>query len=471
MARTASDLMEQHAVQFDSDLIRKYDQQGPRYTSYPTAVSFSSEFGAADYRAIARATNDLPIPAPLSLYVHIPFCEQLCYYCGCNKVVTRRREKCGPYIDAVLAEAALHTALFDPDREVRQLHLGGGTPTYLSDDDMRRLMVGLAERFSFAVGDEREFSIEIDPRTVTPERLAHLKRLGFNRISMGIQDFDSRVQLAVNREQSVDQVASLFDSARDLDIKSVSVDLIYGLPHQTVRSFHRTLQIVTQLRPDRISVYNYAHLPDRFRAQRLIRAQDLPSADHKLALLNLTVDFLTGAGYEYIGMDHFALPEDELCRARDNGTLQRNFQGYSTCGGYDLIGLGVSAISHVGPSFAQNEIRVDAYAETVGRGELPLVRGLATSKDDRQRAEIISHLMCYGEIPIREFESRWSVEFGQRFRDIGPRLEALAADGLLVRSTTGYTVTPRGWMLLRPIAMCFDAYIDAGKIKGFSKLI
>ncbi|GJM10928.1 MAG: coproporphyrinogen-III oxidase [Lysobacteraceae bacterium] len=459
------------SVEFDSDLIRRYDNQGPRYTSYPTAASFTTEFDASKYTAQALASNDLPIPPALSIYAHIPFCEQLCYYCGCNKIVTRHKEKCAPYLQTLLQEAKLQGSLFDSDREVVQLHFGGGTPTYLSDDQLYQLMSGLSENFSFAGPEKREFSIEIDPRTVDANRISRLTDMGFNRVSMGIQDFDARVQIAVNREQSFDSVEQLFIAARETDIRSLSIDLIYGLPHQTVRSFHNTLELVSRLRPDRISIYNYAHLPHRFKSQRLIRSQDLPDATEKLALLNLCVTYLCAEGYEYIGMDHFALPNDELCVARDDGTMHRNFQGYSTRRGLDLIGLGVSAISSVGRCFAQNQVKLQHYSETVNNGHLAIAKGLTIDDDDLMRAEIIDHLMCYSKIPVKDFESRWKIKFNVRFESALSRLTAMTRDGLLETTDDGYQITPRGRMLLRPIAMCFDAHLSQGTTPGFSKVI
>jgi oxygen-independent coproporphyrinogen-3 oxidase len=460
------------SVIFDPDLIRRYDVQGPRYTSYPTAVSFTPEFGPEDFVQAASESNGLPIPAALSLYVHVPFCESLCYYCACNKIVTRHREKCDPYLEQVIAEADLVSPLFDPDRRVEQLHFGGGTPTYFTDEQLRNLMTALDQRFAFADPELREFSIEIDPRTVDPDRVASLAGMGFNRLSLGIQDFDPKVQVAVNRVQSFDMTAAVIEAARENQFRSISVDLIYGLPFQSVATFDRTLDQVISIRPDRISVYNYAHLPDRFRAQRLIEAEDLPSATEKLALLNLTVTKLGQAGYEYIGMDHFALPQDELVIARDEGSLQRNFQGYSTRAHCDLIGLGVSSISHIGPSFSQNAVAIKDYQTRVEEKQLGAVRGTWMSLDDQIRADVISRIMCQSALPIGAIEKSWDIQFDSYFKDAVEQLKPLIDDGLLAPADDGFQVTPSGRMLLRNIAMCFDAHLPGHRQQQrFSKAI
>jgi oxygen-independent coproporphyrinogen-3 oxidase len=462
-----------NTVLFDGELIKRYNVQGPRYTSYPTALSFGPDFGADDYRSAAEESNSVPIPAPLSLYVHVPFCETLCYYCGCNKIVTRHREKCSPYLDRVIAEARMHAGLYDADRKVDQLHFGGGTPTYFDDNQLRTLMAALGDAFNFDDPAKREFSIEIDPRTVDPQRIKALADIGFNRLSFGIQDFDPKVQLAINRVQSFEQTAKVIEASRDNGFGSVSVDLIYGLPFQNVKTFNQTLEMVGHLRPDRISVYNYAHLPDRFRAQRLIQSKDLPSAEEKLALLDLTVNQLTASGYEYIGMDHFALPGDELVSAQREGSLQRNFQGYSTRAHSDLIGLGVSAISHVGPSFNQSVTRLTDYDKAIDAGELPIHRGTWMNLDDQIRADVISHIMCRSELRFANIESSWEIDFEEYFDDELTRLKPMEDDGLLRQIRGGFSITPTGRMLLRNIAMVFDAYLSASQKSSprFSKVI
>jgi oxygen-independent coproporphyrinogen-3 oxidase len=341
-------------VCFDTDLIVRYGGRGPRYTSYPTALQFNDEFTADNYRDNAAASNESNVP--LSLYVHIPFCHSLCYYCGCNKIITRNQERVTRYLEMLYREIDMQAKLFDKTRKIEQLHFGGGTPTYLDRDQLDALMAKLRSAFTFDESEDREFSIEVDPRTVDENGIRHLAELGFNRLSLGIQDFDPVVQDAVNRTQTTDDVLNLVLAAREAGFESISFDLIYGLPHQTVVSFDATLDLVIGMRPDRLAVYNYAHLPQRFKGQRMINDIDIPSPEVKLDILHRTIDRLCDTGYQYIGMDHFALPEDELVVARANGTLQRNFQGYSTHRECDLIALGVSAIGSIGNVFAQNAV-------------------------------------------------------------------------------------------------------------------
>jgi oxygen-independent coproporphyrinogen-3 oxidase len=459
-------------VEFDSGLIRRYDGPGPRYTSYPTAVQFSDEFGEQEYRRLAQASNDASGSRPLSLYVHIPFCHTLCYYCGCHKIVTRTAGVADQYLEYALREAELHAELFDSSRPVVQLHLGGGTPTYLTHDQMTALIEGLAKSFSLTRDTDHEYSIEIDPRTTDAETLPLLSRLGFNRLSMGIQDFDPEVQRAVNRIQSKEHTLDLIRQAPTVGFKSVSVDLIYGLPHQTRERFLKTLQAVVDARPDRIAAYNYAHLPGMFKAQRLIREDDLPSAEQKLELLGATVEFLTGEGYEYIGMDHFALPEDELVTARDQGTLQRNFQGYSTYADCDLIGLGISAIGKLDTCYSQNlKLRKD-YFQTLDNGHLPVFRGVQLNDEDVLRRQVIQDVMCQDAIDMDELGDRYGIDFRQHFSAALEHLKSLEEDGLVELDGKLVRVTARGRFLLRPIAMAFDEYLPADRRPGrFSKVI
>ena len=349
------------AIEFDAALLAHYDVVGPRYTSYPTAPSFRDNFGEFDYQAFARETNDDPIPRPLSLYVHVPFCESPCFYCGCTRLITRDHGSATRYLEHLEKEITLQSTLFDSDRSVVQLHLGGGTPNFLSATELTRLMASLARRFCLESGDERDFSIEIDPRFTAPGLMDTLALLGFNRVSLGVQDFDPAVQQAINRIQPEDQTRAVIAAARRAGMRSVNLDLIYGLPKQQPESFARTLETVVALRPDRVALYAYAHLPERFKAQRQILASDLPAPAVKLALLELAIRELTAAGYCYIGMDHFALPDDPLARALHAGTLHRNFQGYSTHGDCDLIGLGMSAIGHLDGCFAQNARDLAGY--------------------------------------------------------------------------------------------------------------
>ncbi len=459
-------------VVFDTDLVKRYDGPGPRYTSYPTAVQFHEGFGAQDYARLARLSNGKVGSRDLSLYVHIPFCHSLCYYCGCHKIVTRTPGVASEYLEYLFREAELHSALYDRDRPVTQLHLGGGTPTYLTDGEMSALIKGLEKHFSLRSSGEREYSLEIDPRTTGPGTLPLLTDLGFNRLSMGIQDFDPRVQRAVNRVQEVDHTLGLIRQAREVGFVSVSVDLIYGLPHQTMDSFQKTLDILVEARPDRIATYNYAHLPRMFKSQRLIREEDLPAPQIKLDLLRLIVEYLTDKGYEYIGMDHFALPSDELVRARNEGTLQRNFQGYSTYADCDLVGLGVSSIGRLDTCYSQNlKLRKDYYA-ALDEGRLPVYRGVELTAEDVLRRAVIQGLMCQDVVDMDAIGQRFGVDFAGHFAREIKALEGLEADDLVELTERSIRVTAKGRFLLRPIAMTFDAYLPLEKQPGrFSKVI
>ena len=452
--------------EFDAELIRRYDVAGPRYTSYPTARQFEAHFDAARYREeVARSNGDL-IPCDLSLYLHLPYCTSPCFYCGCTRLITRDPDKTARYLDRLLHEVALQGALFDRDRRVRQLHLGGGTPSLLTDEQLAGLWRVLQDAFNLARRGELEASIEIDPRSVTPSRMGALAELGFNRASFGIQDLDPAVQEAVNRRQDPEHCGSLILAARAAGFESVSVDLIYGLPRQTPAGFGATLDRITALRPGRVSVYAYAHLPQLFKAQRQIDERELPGPELRLELLALAVQKLTAAGYEYIGMDHFALPDDELAVARRHGTLQRNFQGYSTQAGLDLVGLGLSAIGHVGRVFVQNAKTLPEYYAAVDAGRLPIACGLAQSDDDVLRADVIGRLMCYGELPYAELERAHHIDFSEYFAPEMSRLEHLAADGLVAFETGRLRVLPRGRFLLRNLAMQFDAYLPGARPTG-----
>lgn len=449
------------APRFDRALVEKYDRPGPRYTSYPTAPQFHEGFGEAEYRRAARRSH-APPARPLSIYVHIPFCRSLCYYCACNKIVTSRREKAAEYLGYLEREIALQGALFDRSRRVGQLHLGGGTPTYLDDGQLARLFEALRSAFTLDASDDREFSIEVDPRTVGPDRIRFLRGLGFDRLSFGVQDFDPQVQLAVNRVQSVEQVGELLAAAREAGFRSVSVDLIYGLPLQTVESFGATLDRVVALRPDRVAAYSYAHLPDLVKGQRMIRPDDMPPPGRKFELLERTVERLTSAGYVYIGMDHFALPDDELTRARAEGTLQRNFQGYSTHAECDLIGLGVSAIGSVADTYSQNVKTLSAYTALLDEGRLPLHRGYRLTDDDKLRRDVITALMCYGRIDFERIERTHGIDFRAYF---AASLEALAepvSDGLVEIHDDALVLLPQGQLMMRNVAMAFDAWLTRG---------
>ncbi len=457
-------------VCFDQDLIVRYGGRGPRYTSYPTALQFNDQLTPDDYRAKAAESNASDVP--LSLYVHIPFCHSLCYYCGCNKIVTRNEERVARYMQMLYREIDMQSALFDRSRKIEQLHFGGGTPTYLDKEQLGALMQYLRGAFNFDESEDREFSIEVDPRTVDADRIRELWDLGFNRLSLGIQDFNEDVQKAVNRAQSPAEVQALVDSARAAGFGSISFDLIYGLPHQTVESFDATLDIVVAMKPDRLAVYNYAHLPQRFKGQRMINADDIPAPEVKLDLLHHTIDKLCAEGYIYIGMDHFALPDDELVRAREDGTLQRNFQGYSTHRQCDLIALGVSGIGGIGNMFAQNAVTTMEYEAIIERGELPIKKGLLVDEDDLVRAAVIQDLMCYDSLDFDAFGERHGIDFREYFAEEVKQLDVLEEDGLIELSDKGITITPKGRLLLRNIAMTFDRYINlAENDSRFSKAI
>lgn len=450
------------AAVFDADLIARYDTHGPRYTSYPTALQFRPDFKSTALRAAIERSNHGTAPRPLSLYVHVPFCMSPCFYCGCNRVITRDITRSDQYLDYLECELALTVPLFDPRRPVRQLHFGGGTPNFLDIPRMHRLMKSLARHFHFAEPAEREFGIEIDPRFADFDYVYELGTLGFNRISVGIQDFDPVVQAAVNRVQSVEETRAVLDGARAAGFRSASVDLIYGLPLQTLAGFSRTLDEVVKLAPDRVAVYGYAHLPSLFKPQTQIQAEDLPDAATRLELLQLAIERLGAAGYLYIGMDHFARADDELVRAQDAGKLQRNFQGYSTHGDCDIVGLGVSAIGRIGDTYSQNPRDLPGYYHALDNGMLPVVRGLKLSCDDIVRRDAISALMCHGELDTGDFGTRHNLVFSEYFADTLQQLAVLAADGLVELTERMIRVTPRGRYLLRSVAMCFDAYLGAG---------
>jgi len=457
---------------FDADLLRRYDRPGPRYTSYPTAPHFNAKFDAKAYREVAHDSNADPIPRSLSVYVHVPFCLSPCFYCGCNRIITRDLSRGERYLGHVQKEISSVASLFDRDREVVQLHLGGGTPNFLKSELMEALVATLGREFRFSTRADRDYSIELDPRSIDPAGIAHLAKIGFNRASLGVQDFDPTVQEAVNRVQSVEETLAVVQACRDHGFRSVNIDLIYGLPRQNLAGFARTLDTVIAVRPDRLAVYSYAHLPDLFKAQKQIRAEDLLPPEMKLRLLELAVSKLSEAGYVYIGMDHFALPTDELARAQAKGSLQRNFMGYTTHAETDLIGLGMSAISRIGDSFAQNARDLAGYVDAVEAGRLPIVRGLVLDADDVLRAELIQRLMCQGEIDIPRLESDFGIDFPAYFADALAQLPALAEDGLVEVSSSLIRVTPRGRLLMRIVAMCFDRYLQhTAEPVRFSKAI
>ncbi|HYN76505.1 MAG TPA: oxygen-independent coproporphyrinogen III oxidase [Lamprocystis sp. (in: g-proteobacteria)] len=461
--------MEQ-GISFDLDLIRRYDHSGPRYTSYPTAVEFHEGFDAAAYQAACARSK--ASGRPLSLYFHLPFCDTVCFYCACNKIATKDRSMAPPYLERLYREIEMQAALFDRNQVVEQLHWGGGTPTFLSHDQMQGLMDHTRRHFSLADDTVGEFSIEIDPREADAATVALLRRIGFNRMSLGVQDFDPRVQEAVNRIQSEAQTLEVLNAARAEGFRSISLDLIYGLPFQTVESFLSTLDRTIAFAPDRFSVFNYAHLPERFKPQRRINEHDLPAPEVKLDILQSTIARLNEAGYVYIGMDHFARPDDELTLAQRAGTLYRNFQGYSTHADCDLIGLGVTSIGKVDNTYGQNRRGLEEYYADIDAGRLPVFRGLELNRDDLIRRDVITRLICHFELSIPSVESLWDITFADYFADALARLAPMVSDGLIEIGGGKIHILPRGRLLVRNICMAFDAYLanKTGPI-GFSKVI
>ncbi|MBP2195739.1 oxygen-independent coproporphyrinogen III oxidase [Pantoea cypripedii] len=457
--------MSSQQIEWDQRLIEKYNYAGPRYTSYPTALEFSENFGEADFQQAVTRYPD----RPLSLYVHIPFCHRLCYFCGCNKIVTRQLHKADRYLDVLEQEIKQRAPLFT-GRSVTQLHWGGGTPTFLNQQQVSRL-VGLL-RSHFTLADDVEMSIEVDPREIELEMIDHLRSLGFNRLSMGVQDFNKAVQEKVNRVQDEAMIFALVQRARDQGFRSVSIDLIYGLPLQTPESFAFTLQRVIALNPDRLSVFNYAHLPALFAAQRKIKEDELPSAAQKLEILQQTIATLTGVGYQFIGMDHFARPDDELAVAQRAGELHRNFQGYTTQGDTDLLGLGVSAISMLGDSYAQNHKDLNTWYASVEEQGNALWRGLTLSEDDCLRRDVIKALICNFALDFAAIEAQWPIVFKRYFAEDLGLLAPLVADGLLEQHEGGLRVTGIGRLLIRNICMCFDVYLrQKARQQQFSRVI
>lgn len=459
-------------IEWDLDLIRRYDLSGPRYTSYPTAIQFDSSLQASDLVDCGQNTADNT--SPLSLYVHIPFCAHVCYYCACNKVITRNRKKAQPYLDTLYQEMAQLAKWYSKDRVVEQLHWGGGTPTFISNEQMIELMQALRDNFRLLDDDSGDYSIEIDPREVDNETLQVLRTIGFNRISLGVQDVELKVQEAVNRVQPVEEVAAILTEARRLGFRSINMDLIYGLPHQTLESFKATLQTIIELSPDRLSVFNYAHMPDRFRSQKHIRAEDLPSPETKLAILETTIAMLTDAGYVYIGMDHFAKPDDELAIAQRNNQLHRNFQGYTTHKDCDLVAMGVSSISQIGDVYYQNQHDMRLYTDAVESDTNAINRGVTLSMDDRIRRAVITQLICHFELNKDSVETEFNISFDDYFAEELAELQQFACDGLveLLNNNRDLRVTGTGRLLIRRICMSFDAYIPKKSVSGgFSRII
>jgi len=451
-------------------LLRKFDTPGPRYTSYPTADRFAEKFGPADALRVLQTRSEGSRSAPLSLYVHIPFCESLCYYCACNKIITKHHERAAEYLDALEAELALVATPLGTGHPVSQLHFGGGSPTFLSDAELARLMTAITARFQLT--PDSEVSIEVDPRTVTPDRLAHLRGLGFNRLSFGVQDFDADVQQAVHRVQSFEMVAGLMKSARALGFVSINADLIYGLPKQTPESFATTIAQIGELRPDRIALYAYAHLPERFKPQRRIADADLPSGPQRIAMLGAAIAGFLSQDYCYIGMDHFALPDDSLAVAKREGRLHRNFQGYSTQPDCDLIALGVSSIGRVGASYTQNAKALPDYYESLRHGQLPVVRGYTLTADDALRRDVIMALMCQGRAAFEPIERAHGVRFADYFAPELRALQEMAAAELVRLEEAAIQVTASGWFLIRAVAMVFEKHLQSARVlERFSKVV
>ena len=441
------------------DIIHKYQVNGPRYTSYPTALEFNEKFSEQDYSSQAFSSNQFLVPKPLSVYIHIPFCESLCYYCGCNKVVSRKKGIADDYLEYLYKEIEMQSELFEGDRLLEQIHLGGGTPTYLTTKQLEELLGVLAQHFHLALPNKLELGIEIDPRSVDEKSIKELTALGFNRISIGVQDFDPDVQKAINRIQSKQQVITVIDAVRLNGVKSVSLDVIYGLPQQTPESFRNTIDEVIAIRPSRIALYHYAHMPKQINSQRLIDENTLPDSTDKITMFSETIIRLMDAGYIYIGMDHFALPDDSLAKALTDGGLQRNFQGYSTHAACDIIGLGVSAISSVNNAYCQNAKSISAYKQMLDKKLLPIVKGIALEEDDLIRSALIQELMCQGRVDYQAFSKRYHINFKQYFTAEIETLDYLAKDALVQFEDHGFRVTDQGRFFLRNIAMVFDAYL------------
>jgi oxygen-independent coproporphyrinogen III oxidase len=459
-----------------TDLIERFDVAGPRYTSYPTADRFVEAFDHAALDSWLRQRASVPWSQPLSVYVHVPFCESVCYYCACNKVVTRNHGRGEQYVDDLLREIALYGARLGRPEPVSQLHFGGGTPTFLSDASLQRVLDGLETIFTFTPNAER--SIEVDPRTVDENRMRQLSAQGFNRVSFGVQDFDPQVQQAVHRVQATERVFELTRTARALGFESVNVDLIYGLPKQTQQSFAQTLETLAALRPDRIALYGYAHLPERFKPQRRIHTEELPGAHEKIAMLRTAIDRLGREGYDYIGMDHFALPEDALAVAQRRGLLHRNFMGYTTQPDCDMLGLGVSSIGRVGASYAQNHRTLQEWSDAVRAGRLPVARGKELTRDDLIRRNVIMSIMCNGEVSFAALEKAWLIDPRLAFHEEIGRLQEFRDLGLLDVDTDGIRLTPQGRFFARPVAMVFDRYLRSaiarqadGKVASYSRVL
>ena len=463
--------MEESCI-FNRALVEKYDFSGPRYTSYPTAVQFSENFKLLDYIRCVHDTNSELIPKPLSLYLHLPFCDTVCYYCACNKIITKNKQHAIPYLDNLHKEIRYQGAMFDDDRLVEQLHWGGGTPTFISHQQIYDLMGVIKENFNLCDDGNEEYSIEIDPRALDKDTIPVLRRVGFNRISFGVQDFNQEVQKAVNRIQSYEETRDAIKTARENNFRTINIDLIYGLPLQTVSSFTETLEKVIELSPERISVYNYAHLPRLFKTQKQIREEDLPSANEKLKILQQAIRLLSAAGYVYIGMDHFSKSDDELAIAQRNGSLYRNFQGYSTHASCDVVGMGITAIGKVGDCYSQNVKTLDEYDEIISRGKIPVFRGYMLDTDDLLRREVIARLICHFRLDFRQIEDMYISDFNRYFFNEMKEIKSMEGDGLLSVDDEKIEVSRTGRFFIRNICSVFDKYFNRGDhITQFSRMV
>jgi len=454
---------------WNPELIARYDLSGPRYTSYPTAPQFSEAFGETDLKSAIERSN--VAARPLSLYCHIPFCDTVCYYCACNKIITANKSRARPYLDRLIKEIEMQAANFDNSRPVVQLHWGGGTPTYISDDEKRELMAATRKHFNLLDDDSGEYSIEIHPGRMTVDTIAVLREIGFNRISMGVQDFDPEVQKAVNRFNSFEEVSELMDAIHREGFHSVSMDLIYGLPMQTMETLKRTLEQTIELNPDRLSLFNYAHMPHLFKVQKQIDESLLPEPQVKLHMLEYAISRLTEAGYVYIGMDHFAKPDDELTIAQQQGKLQRNFQGYATHGGCDMVAMGVSAISAIDNVYAQNFKDIESYQAALDNNDLPVTKGFTLNDDDILRKTVINKLICHFKLDFKEVEDEFGINFTDYFAESLERLKPLAEDNLIRLDTDSITVNDGGRLLIRSICMMFDAYLKPSSEIRYSRII
>lgn len=461
--------MSQPRLHWNQAMIHRYDLAGPRYTSYPTAPQFVENYPEREVEAAIERSNDSG--RPLSLYMHIPFCDTICYYCGCNKIVTANKRRAGPYLDVLKQEIAMRAAQLDTSRPVNQLHWGGGTPTFISDDEKRELMASTRDHFNLLEDDSGEYSIEIHPGGLSPDTLGVLRDIGFNRLSMGIQDFDPKVQKAVNRFNSAEEVAALSARAKTEGFHSLSMDLIYGLPHQSQESVANTLEQVIELSPERLSLFNYAHLPHLFKSQKQMDVSALPEASEKLRILENTIQRLQQAGYVYIGMDHFAKPDDPLALAQEQGLLQRNFQGYATHGNCDMLAFGVSSISAIDNIYVQNHKDIQRYTQSIEQGELPSFKGLTLTRDDQLRQAVINQLICHFELKFEPFNHAYHIDFEHYFAAALYELEPLINDNLVVRSADGLKVSSDGRLLIRRICMAFDAYLDAPCPVQYSRIL